>query len=390
MRLAVYTDYAYHRVGDRVYAERAFALFLASLAGKVDRMVVAGRLSPDASKARYSLGDVDFVALPFYRSLAEPLKALPAMARSLGRLWRALDDVDAIWVIGPHLLTFPIAAIAALRRRRLLLGVRQEYVEYVRNRHPRRTAWHLFARILEGSFQLLARFCPVIVVGPRLAEIYAKAPLLLEISVSLIGPADIVSAEAAIDRDYGEGPLRMLSVGRLDREKDPLLLADVLAKADPRWRLVVCGEGSLESELAERLRELGVADRAELRGYVAHDEGLPKLYRDAHALVHISRTEGVPQVLFEAFAAGLPVVATDVGGISGVVGQAALLFGAGDATEAASLLDRLIDDEGLRRRLIQEGNAVARAHTLDAETDRVADFVRDQEEAPARIPRASS
>src|SRR5262245_9266846 len=130
MRLAVYTDYAYHRVGDRVYAERAFALFLASLAAKLDRMVVAGRLSPEGSKARYSLGDVDFVPLPFYRSLAEPLKALPAMARSLRQLWRALDDVDAIWVIGPHLLTFPIAAIAALRRRRLILGVRQEYVEY--------------------------------------------------------------------------------------------------------------------------------------------------------------------------------------------------------------------------------------------------------------------
>jgi glycosyltransferase involved in cell wall biosynthesis len=389
MRLAVYTDYAYHRVGDQVYAERAFALFLASLAGKVDRMVVAGRLSPDASKARYSLGEVDFVALPFYRSLAEPLKALPAMARSLGRLWRALDDVDAIWVIGPHLLVFPIAAIALVRRRQLLLGVRQEYVEYVRNRHPERRAWHLFARLLEGSFQLLARFCPVIVVGPRLAEIYRRAPRLLEISVSLVDRSEIVSVDSALERDYADGDLRLLSVGRLDREKDPLLLADVLANADPRWRLIVCGEGSLEAELKHRFEELGVGDRAELRGYVAHDEGLPALYRGAHALIHISRTEGLPQVLFEAFAAGLPVVATDVGGIGGAVGEAALLFPAGDATEAARLLDRLIGDEGLRRRLVEEGNAVVSAHTLDAETDRVAGFVRDQE-APARIPRASS
>jgi glycosyltransferase involved in cell wall biosynthesis len=390
MRLAVYTDYAYHRVGDQVYAERAFALFLASLAKKLDRMVVAGRLNPDPSKARYSLGDVDFVALPFYRSLAEPLRALPAMARSLRRLWRALDDVDAVWVIGPHLLVFPIAAIAALRRRSLVLGVRQEYVEYVRNRHPRRRMWHLFARLLEGSFRMLARVCPVIVVGPRLAEIYGRSPRLLEISVSLIEADQIVPVEKALEKDYEDGALRLLSVGRLDPEKDPLLLADVLAKADPRWRLIVCGEGSLESALRERLGELGVTDRAELVGYVPHDAGLADLYGSCHALVHISRTEGVPQVLFEAFAGGLPVVATDVGGIRGAVGDAALLFPAGDADEAAALLDGLVRDEGLRRGLVERGHTVAEAHTLDAETARVGRFILAQEDEPSRIPKASS
>ena len=83
MRLAVYTDYAYHRVGEQVYAERAFAIFLAELATRIDRMVVIGRLSPGSAAARYSLGDVDFVPLPFYPSLAEPLRAMGAMARSL-------------------------------------------------------------------------------------------------------------------------------------------------------------------------------------------------------------------------------------------------------------------------------------------------------------------
>lgn len=390
MRLAVYTDYAYHQVGDQVYAERAFALFLASLAKKLDRMVVAGRVGPDPSKARYSLGEVDFVALPFYRSLAEPLRALPAMARSLRRLWRALDDVDAIWVIGPHLLVFPIAAIAVLRRRSLVLGVRQEYVEYVRNRHPRRRTWHLFARLLEGSFRVLARFCPVIVVGPRLAEVYGKAPRLLEISVSLIEADQIVPVDSALERNYEDGPLRLLSVGRLDPEKDPLLLADVLARADPRWRLEVCGEGSLESALSERLEAFAVADRAELLGYVPHDAGLADLYRSCHALVHISRTEGVPQVLFEAFAAGLPVVATDVGGIRGAVGDAALLFPPGDAGEAAALLDGIVSDSELRRRLVQRGNTVASAHTLDAETERVGRFVAAQADERSRIPKAAS
>jgi glycosyltransferase involved in cell wall biosynthesis len=390
VRLAVYTDYAYHRVGGEVHAERAFALFLAALAKRLERMVVIGRLSPDSSKARYSLGDVDFVPLPFYRSLAEPLQALPAMARSLRQLWRGLDDVDAVWVLGPHLLALPLAFMAALRRRSVILGARQEYVEYVRNRHPRRRGLHFVARILDGSFRALARACPAIVVGPRLAEIYRKSPRLLEIRVSLIEPDQIVPVSSALERHYEDGPLQMLSVGRLDTEKDPLLLADVLAKADSRWRLVVCGEGSLEAALRERLSELGVAERAELRGYVPQDAGLGDLYRSSHALIHISRTEGVPQVLFEAFAAGVPVVATDVGGIGGAAGDAALLFAAGDAGDAAVLLDSLVRDEALRRRLVERGNALVRAHTLDAETRRVGEFLLAQEEDPSRPANAAS
>ena len=89
VRLAIYTDYAYHQRKGRIYAERAFALFLAELATRIDRTVVIGRLSPEPSKARYDLGDVDFVPLPFYRSLAEPLSALRAIAGSLRSLWEA-------------------------------------------------------------------------------------------------------------------------------------------------------------------------------------------------------------------------------------------------------------------------------------------------------------
>jgi glycosyltransferase involved in cell wall biosynthesis len=371
----VYTDYAYHRVGDEIYAERAFALFLASLASQIDRMVVAGRLNPDSSKARYSLGDVDFVPLPFYRSLAEPLKAQPAMVRSLRQLWRALDHVDAVWVIGAHLLVFPIAMIAALRRRSLILGVRQEYVEYVRNRHPRRRSWHLFARILEGSFRALARVCPVIVVGPRLADTYRHARRLLQISVSLINDEDIVPPERALARKW-DGEVRAISVGRLDAEKDPVQLAEILARTDRRWRLLICGEGPLEADLRRRLVDLDLLSRAELAGYVPFED-LPRLYESSHALLHVSQTEGVPQVLFEAFAAGTPVVASDVGGIRGTADGAALLFPPGDAAAAASHLNRLAGDGELRRSLVEAGTAIARSHTLGREVQKVAAFMAD-------------
>ena len=65
MRLAVYTDYAYHRVGHEVFAERAFALFVARLGAGFDRLVLVGREAPAPVRARDSIGaEVELVPLP--------------------------------------------------------------------------------------------------------------------------------------------------------------------------------------------------------------------------------------------------------------------------------------------------------------------------------------
>ena len=378
MRLAVYTDYVYRREGDAVYAERAFALFLAALAEHVDRLVIVGRLDPRSGASHYRLPDtVEFVALPHYSSLVNVRESVPAMARSLWRFWRVLRDVDAAWLLGPYALSVLFAVLSALRGRRVALGVRQDLPRYVRSRHPGRRWVHVAADALEWTYRALARRWPVVVVGPELARNYGRARRVLPVTVSLV-PEDAIATEAeAAGRSY-DGELVALSVGRLEREKNPLLLADVLARLrelDPRWRLVVAGEGPLEGELRERLRELGVADAADVRGYVPIDGGLPELYRSSHAFLHVSWTEGLPQVLFEAFAAGLPVVATEVGGVAAAAGDAALLVPAGDAERPAAELARVGSDAELRARLVTAGLARVREHTLEAESRRVAEFL---------------
>jgi glycosyltransferase involved in cell wall biosynthesis len=378
VRLAVYTDYVYRREGDAVYAERAFALFLAGLARHVDRLVIVGRLDPRSGASHYRLpDDVEFVPLPHYSSLVDARSSVPAMARSLGRFWRVLRDVDAAWLLGPYALSVLFAVLAAARGRRVALGVRQDTPAYVRSRHPDRRWVHAAAALLDGTYRAMARRCPVVVVGPDLARRYGRARRLLAVTVSLVAEDQIVSRDQALARSY-EGELVALSVGRLEREKNPLLLADVLAllrRRDPRWRLVVAGEGPMEDELRGRLTDLGVADAADLRGYVPIDGGLPELYRSSHAFLHISWTEGLPQVLFESFAAGLPVVATDVGGVADAAGDAALLVPPGDAERPAAELARVAAEPELRARLVESGLARVREHTLEAECRRVAEFL---------------
>lgn len=340
-----------------------------------------GRLHPCEGRdalAHYPLPEgIDFVPLPWYGSLANPFAVGRALLGSMRAFWRLLDDVDAVWLLGPHPSCLAFAALTALRRRRIVLGVRQDLPAYIRNRHPRRRLMHLVASALEASYRLLARRYPTIVVGPSLAQKYRRARRLLPINISLVREADV--AAAAPERDYDTADLRALSVGRIEMEKNPLMLADAMAALGPssRWRLTICGEGPLTEKLEERIDCLGVASRVGLAGYVPIDGGLLDLYRESHALLHVSWTEGLPQILFEAFAAGLPVVATAVGGVAEAAAGAALLIPPGDPKAAAEALERLATDEKLREHLVQAGLKRAREVTLEAECERLARFISD-------------
>jgi glycosyltransferase involved in cell wall biosynthesis len=379
LRLAVYTDYQYHRVGGEIRSERAFSIFLARIAEELGGLVLLGRLASEEARGRYPVGgSVEFHPLPYYPSLASPVEALRGMGRSLRRSWKAMDAVDGIWLLGPHPLAIVLAGLAALRGKGVVLGVRQDLPRYVRHRHPRRPLLRVAGRALEWGYRALARAFPVVVVGPHVARNFRSARRRLEIVVSLVSESEIRSPAQALRRHY-DGELTLLSVGRIDREKNPLILADILAllrRRDPRWRLIVAGEGPMLTDLSTRLAALGLAEHAELRGYVPLDPGLMELYRTSHALLHASWTEGLPQVLLEAFAAGVPVVATDVGGVGEAVGEMVRLVPPGDPAAAALALGVIVEDTKVRERLVRAGHDYVLDHTIDTEVRRVVDFLR--------------
>ena len=105
----------------------------------------------------------------------------------------------------------------------MFLGVRQDWPTYVRSRHPSSRALQLLALVMEAGWRGLGRLYPVVVVGPELARNYAGARAVLPVAVAMVDEEDIAPPRA---REPG---FTVLSVGRLETEKNPLLLADVLA-----------------------------------------------------------------------------------------------------------------------------------------------------------------
>jgi glycosyltransferase involved in cell wall biosynthesis len=381
VRLAVYTDYEYCSDGSRRYGQRAFVVFLEALREHFERFVLVGRFDPRPGSSHYPLHEqTELVGLPHYESLSHPWSVARSLLISVARFWRLLDEVDTVWVLGPYPHSVLLALMTLLRRRRLVLGVRQDMPLYVRSRRPGRRWMHWSADLLEWIWRVLARRHAAVVVGPELERKYRErgACSVLATAVSLVSERDLAAAAQAVAaRDY-RGELTVLTVGRLDAEKNPLLLAGVgelLRAGGRRWRLLVCGDGPLREPLRERLAERELEDTVELRGYVPIDGGLLELYRSSHMFLHVSLTEGFPQVLVEAFAAALPTVATAVGGVPDAAAGAALLVEPNDAGAAAAALERIASDGQLRSRLIDAGLERARGGTLESATRRLAEFL---------------
>jgi glycosyltransferase involved in cell wall biosynthesis len=342
---------------------------------------------PSPSEVELPAG-IQFVALPDYSSLAELKEVARASLTTLREMWRGLARTDVVWAWGPHPFSVLFIAMALLRRKRVALFVRQDTLEYNRRRLPSRRWLPLMGVVwaVEGVYRVLARRVPTAVVGLDVARRYGgPGRTVMPVAVSLVRAADV--AVGGPVKDWSER-ISLLTVSRLEPEKNPLLLIDALAQLEQerpgRFRLVWLGRGRLENELRIRLAELGIENLIELVGYVPFGPELLAFYRNAHAFVHVSLTEGVPQVLIEAMAAGIPIVATDVGGVSAVVdeGRTALLIPPADLGALVSAVGRLVDEPELRRQLVERAFEVARRLTLEAEAERVARFIADR---PPRV-----
>ena len=204
--------------------------------------------------------------------------------------------------------------------------------------------------------------------------------MLLPMTVSLVRDADVVASP--LERDWN-GTIDLLTVGRIDREKNPLLLVEAVAvleqKHPGRYRLAWAGMGPLEDAIRRRAAELGVSERIDLLGFVPFGSELLDRYRRAHVFVHVSFTEGVPAVLIEALASGTPVVATAVGGVTAALdhGRAGLLVPPANLDALVAALLSIANDQELRDRLVTHGLELARQYTLDVQTARIARFIRD-------------
>jgi len=156
----------------------------------------------------------------------------------------------------------------------------------------------------------------------------------------------------------------LVFVGRLDPQKrvlDLIRLAPNLLERLPRHHLLIVGDGPLEREARELVQRLGLGERVHLAGWRAD---VPAILAGCRLLLLPSRWEGLPNVVLEAMAAGLPVVASRVEGVEQLLGE-----GGGEqiveADDLQTFADRAVavaSDEQLSRNLGEANRKRVRAH----------------------------
>ncbi|MGH8707234.1 MAG: glycosyltransferase family 4 protein [Burkholderiales bacterium] len=157
----------------------------------------------------------------------------------------------------------------------------------------------------------------------------------------------------------------VLFVGRVERGKGIFDLLDAvcaLRSSIPGIRLVCAGEGDLQA-VARYAERLGIGEAVELTGWIGPADKQSWMRRAA-VFVLPSYAEGMPMSLLEAMAAGLPVVATRVGGIPDVLadGVHGFLFTPGDTAQLERLLRSLMRDPELGNRMARAAREAVRLH----------------------------
>jgi glycosyltransferase involved in cell wall biosynthesis len=162
---------------------------------------------------------------------------------------------------------------------------------------------------------------------------------------------DLTRPRARHDGDGSGGTAVALAVGRLRAPKDFACLVRATAELAPgRLRVFIVGDGPDRPALQAEIARLGAGASVELLGERAD---VAELLAAADLFVLPSHSEGMPMSVLEAMAAGLPVVASAVGGIPELVrdGETGRLVAPGDAPALARALDALAGDPVARARL---------------------------------------
>ena len=216
-------------------------------------------------------------------------------------------------------------------------------------------------------------------VAKRARLVYSAEHLRLDGAPGVVVPMGIAIAEFAAtehDRAAAQKALDLrrpmvLFLGRLVPVKGLDVLLAALERLSPQQsvELVVAGDGPLRPWLTQEAARRGLALRClgEVHGrlkqqllWAADVLALPSLK------LPDGRTEGAPVVVWEALAAGCPVVASEVGGIAGQLDGAGLLVPAGDAEALAVAIQRVMSDrdlaEALRRQGLQRALAADWSH----------------------------
>ncbi|MCX7001461.1 MAG: glycosyltransferase family 4 protein [Candidatus Sumerlaeota bacterium] len=212
----------------------------------------------------------------------------------------------------------------------------------------------VFHAITKPIIKILLRNASAVVANSRGLGALAQQTLA-NLDIKIIPNGVDLERFSPCEENAGEPhrTVRLLFVGRASQEKNLTeawgVLKDCLAQD---WTFSVIGDGPQLPRWKKEVQDLGLGARIEFLGW-KRKEDMPGLYREFDLFIFPSTSEGMPNVVLEAMASGLPIVATKIRGNEDLVEHevSGFLYEPGDRNTLASSLMRLLKDADLRRKM---------------------------------------
>ena len=185
-------------------------------------------------------------------------------------------------------------------------------------------------------------------------------------------PGKIALIYSGIEQPLGDkiprsprSPLRLLSVGRLIEKKGYFRQLDIysaLRETDVPFSARIAGQGPLENKIMQRIQDLDLSGSVSLLGHLDYSE-IQAQYHWADLLIFTGiiavsgDRDGMPNVILEAMAAGVPVVAAASGGVSEAIenGRNGFLVAGDEGSAWVEIIRRLMEEDALYKSISREG-----------------------------------
>jgi len=377
VRLAVLWDPIFYFDGKQYSTNVAFAKFITAFDIYFDKIIFFGRVSRERRRGKYLLDPekTDVIAIPFYNNFYTLWRQWIYVFPSLVKILREnINKYDLVWLCNcPNPLSLVAAYFCKKNKKPLFIFVRQNLIEQVRhsNKGVKKVIAMIITILLEAQFKYLANTFPTFTVGETMYQRYKKnSNYVHRIAVSLISRKDLIDYPKDINVSLNK-KIKLLSAGRLSPEKGQLYLISAIKLLVEKKKidllLNIAGVGTEEDKLKQEVYELKLDSYINFLGYITNGPELMKIYKDSDIFILPSLTEGLPVVLFESMASGVPVIATSVEGVAFLIKHKknGLLVKPKSPRDIANAIEELINNEDIRKRCIKNGLETAKENTIE-------------------------
>jgi len=328
--------------------------------------------TPQDDTLEYALPqNTDVVPLPVVWRVGKVFNTL--LNRGLTKETQAvIDDCYAVYLRQPLWICYDIFKYALKRKKKIIASYHGDWVDSYRQRETTLVKHYFltaFSFYINHILKTIARHSEVLFcVGESLAEKYGHLAPEKVVFANFLHSADDIAVPRRL---CSQPPYKVLFVGGLEERKGIKYLIKAMAVLQRKGlgvHLTIVGAGSLKDKLILLADSEGIIQNVKFREYIQYGKELMEIYRcaDIFVLPSIS-AEGVPKVLMEAMSQGIPVISTDIGSSRYLLedGKYGITIQPKDSAAIASAVKRLIEDEKLRTKFVNNGLELARLSTRE-------------------------